>query len=318
MKNALFIFIVFIILSIVASLVFALGFSLVFLSFSMIAGEVLSFVRFSTFLHILVLCIPFSLVIACLGLVFYFIRHPRFALLPTILYFLIGLSVWIFAIPFLVPLPFAQEPAMEKKEGSRLSEFVFRSSESSIDYITLFLPDAGAEGIRINRAGKKEMQPVVFDETYLSQTSELFYADPVFEETVRLTPILEVLKDFFIFARTEVLNSLARSYISYLMFASFGLALLSIFFIKNINKWKLINVSLVVALFVLVCKLNREIFSANVFNKIIEFFLHNNIRWLGNHYNLQFIINMSISLIFSLIGFFHFVIERKKAKREQS
>lgn len=313
MKNAFFIVFVFVILTIATAFVSTVAISLIHLSFSMVAGESLSFINFALFFQVLIKVLPFSLVFACLGLIFYFIRHPNISILSTLFYFIIGFSIWLFAIPWMLSMQLAQKPLVSEYEARRLSEGFFRETKSSVDYIARFFPEGGAEGVRIDTSISGHIESVFFDED-VQVPEQAFYADPLFEKTIDLPPVLEVLKTFFYFARTEVIKSLARGYLSYLMFASFGLALLSIFFVRNINSWKLINVSLVVALFVSICKINREVFSAVLFDKMIGFFQHNNMLWFTNRNNIQFVINISITLCFCLIGLVHFIRQRQKIK----
>jgi len=303
---------VFIILTIATAFVSTVAISLIHLSFSMVAGENLSFVNFALFFQVLVKALPFCLVFACLGLIFYFIRHPKTPILSTLFYFLIGFSIWLFAIPWMLSVPLAQKPLVSEYEARRLSEGFFRETKSSIDYIAKIFPEGGGEGVRIDTSSSGHIESVFFEEDALE--AELAFADPLFEKTIELPPVLEVLKAFFSFAGTEAIKSLARGFLSYLMFASFGLAILSIFFVKNISSWKLINISIVVTLFVFICKINREVFSAMFFDKMIGFFQHNNMIWLTNRNNIQFVINISITLCFSLIGLVHFIRQRQKIK----
>lgn len=309
MKNALFIFIVFVILSIVMTLVVTLAVFLIMSSFSMIAGERLVFLEFSSFFQILMQCLPFCLVLACLGLIFYFIRHPEKSIFPKLVYFLLGLGIWLFFIPFLISLQKPVKTIDAESNQRLLSTGFFRNTNNSIDFITKILPNSDAQGVRITNTN--EMESFYFDESYLNKSLQI---DPLFEKTVQLTPILEVLKEFYIFAQKEVLLSLEQGYLAYLMFASFGFALLSIFFIKHLSSWKLINISFVVALFVFICKLNRSIFASLYFARIFDYFYKNKLIWLSNKNNFQFFINMSISCILILIGLIHYIVESKKLK----
>ncbi len=313
MKNAFFMVFVFIILTIATAFVSTVAISLIHLSFSMVAGENLSFVNFTLFFQVLIKALPFCLVFACLGLIFYFIRHPKTPILSTLLYFLIGFSIWLFAIPWMLSLPYAQKPLVSENDARGLSEGFFRESRSSIEYIAKIFPEGGAEGVRIDTSSSGHIESVFFEEDVL-EADQAFYADPLFEKTIELPPVLEVLKAFFSFAQREAIKSLARGYFFYLMFASFGLAILTLFFVRNISSWKLINISIVVTLFVFICKINREVFSAMFFDKMIGFFQHNNMIWLTNRNNIQFVINISIAFCFSLIGLVHFIRQRQKIK----
>ena len=312
MKNLMFLTFVFIILAVSMTILLSLGIFLIVSSFSMVAGETLAFLGFSTYFYIVILCLPFCLALACLGLVFYFIRHPKTPLLSTVLYFVLGASVWLLAIPVLAPIEVVQNSAFEKFEGKGLSKGFFRENENSVDYITKILPGDGAEALRIVKG--KQVDSQLFDESYLNEVKSLFCADPLFDKTIQLTPLLETLQKFYRFARGQVIYSVSKGYLSYLMFASFGLALLSVCFVKALSSWKLINVSIVVSLFVLISKLNRAIFSDKIFDRIVVFFRHNNAFWIANRYNMQFVINLSISFILMSIGLVHFIFVRKKRR----
>lgn len=312
MKNALFIVLVFVILSVTITLVSSLGIFLIISSFSMIAGETLRFLGFSQFFHVLMLCLPFCFVLACLGLVFYFIRHPKISFLSTLIYFLLGFCVWLFLIPVVLPVFSTESTAETKAEGNCLSKGFFRSTEHSIDYITAFLSEGSAEGVRITE--EKGIEKVLFDKGHLGNIENTFCIDPLFAQTIHLTPILKVLQDFFSFAQAEITYSLQRGYLYYLMFSSLGLALLSIFFVKRLSAWKLINVSIVVTIFVLICRINRSLFSAKGFESILTFFRHNRAFWIANPYNFQFVMNISISFVLGLIGLISHLMYRKKMK----
>lgn len=319
MKSSLFLFVVFTILCITITLFCAFAYLLVDGCSQMAAGTSLPFFSFNVFLHGILMCFPFVAAFSCMGMIFYMIRHPASPLLSVGVYFIIGLLVWAFLIPQTIRLEnLGLFKSFNSRTESRLTEGYFRPSEYGVFYYSKISTQNVAEGLYFDTTGASGVKGGIskFTNLQLAPTGNEFFADPLFASAAKITVVIERIITFSKSIRTEAFNAYNKGFISYLSFASLGLALLSLIGVKNFSSWKLLNLSFVIILYVIICKLNLSIFTRPVFTRIVSFLQEKNVSLCSSLQDLQLIINVLISIVFSTAGIFQYFILSVRERRE--
>lgn len=319
MKHSLFLFIVFISICVVLTLFCASAYLLVNSCAHMAAGTHLGFFSFDMFIHGIIVCFPFVAGFSCIAMVFYLIRHPSTPLFSVVVYFVIGITVWAVLIPQVLSL---EKLGLFKSTNiwteNQLTEGYFRPSEYGVYYYSEISSQNIAKGIYIDTSGLSGVEDGLqsFDNLQLSPVNSGFFADPLFANSSSITVVLEHIIQFADLVRKEVFTVLESDYVSYLSFASLGLALLSLISVKSMSTWKLLNLSFVIILYVAICRINVLIFSHPFFLRVLTFFQEKNSSMVSSLYNIQLYINLLISLFFLSGGLIQFFVQQIRKRSE--
>jgi len=284
----------------------------------MAAGTSASIFSLDVFLSGVVICLPFAAGFSCMGMVFYMIRHPSSSLVSVVMYFLIGAALWGLVIPQVLNL---EKMGLFKVSNTRtenqLTEGYFRPSEYGVFYYSKISSQNIAEGLYIDTSGSSSPGGGVsrFTDLQLAPTGNEFFSDPLFEKSVSMTVVLEHIITFAKFSRKEAFSSLKQGYFQYLSFASLGLALLSLISVKSLSSWKLLNLSFVIILYTVVCRINLLVYTSPLFNKLLLYFQGKQISFLSSLPKIQLVINCSISAVLLAFGMVQFVLTMYKKKR---
>ena len=177
-----------------------------------------------------------------MGMIFYMIRHPSSPLLSVAVYFVIGISVWIFLVPQALRIEqMGLFKSLNVRTESRLTEGYFRPSQYGVFYYSKISPQNIAQGVYIDITGSSgsKGQVSLFLNLQLAPTGNEFFADPLFASSAKITVIIEHIITFAKAIRTEAFKAVKKGFFYYLSFASLGLALLSLIGVKSMSSWKL-------------------------------------------------------------------------------
>ncbi|HPX25558.1 MAG TPA: hypothetical protein PLG87_02025 [Treponemataceae bacterium] len=319
MKSSLFLLVVFTILCIAVTLFCAFGYVLVDGCTHMAAGTSLSFFSLDVFLNGIIMCFPFAAGFSCMGMIFYMIRHPSAPLLSVAVYFVIGVAVWAFLVPQALRIEqMGLFKSLNVRTENRLTEGYFRPSEYGVFYYSKINSQNIAEGVYIDTTGASgSMSPISrFTNLQLAPTGNEFFADPLFASSAKITVIIEHIITFAKVMRIEALKAVKKGFFSYLSFASIGLALLSLIGIKSMSSWKLLNLSFVIILYVVICRINLLIYTSPVFYSVLSFFQEKKISVLSSLPYLQLAVNCLISLLLVSAGMIQYLVLRAGERRK--
>ena len=318
MKSSLFLLIVFTIICIAVTLFCAFAYVLVDGCAHMAAGTSLSIFSLDVFLNGIIICFPFTAAFSCMGMIFYMIRHPSSPLLSVAVYFVIGISVWIFLVPQALRIEqMGLFKSLNVRTESRLTEGYFRPSQYGVFYYSKISPQNIAEGVYIDITGssgsKGQVSP--FSNLQLAPTGNEFFADPLFASSAKITVIIEHIITFAKAIRTEAFKAVKKGFFYYLSFASLGLALLSLIGVKSMSSWKLLNLSFVIILYVVICRINLLVYTSPVFKSLLSFFQEKKIAVLSSLPSMQLAVNCLISLLLVSAGMIQYLVHRAGERR---
>lgn len=282
----------------------------------LIAGDAFDVFSRSLFFTGLVKALPVCIVISSVLLALYLIRHPSEVVVPLITYLLLGLASWFVLLPLTNTLAVKLEPITGfEKEERPLSENYFRKNNDQIVYISTYNAEGNADGTVI------ELSPVErgvysFTEVPLAEHPSEF-SDVLIEETVTVPSVCSlVIKAIGVMFSTGR-DYLSKGYLSWIFFASFGLALLSLLGLKRMSSWRLINVFMILTLAVVIFSFNAAYYGVPEFQKytfkIDQWFLR--IPVIPNPSAVLF--NMIVTLVFTVFGIINAILKAPEKPKKQ-
>lgn len=244
-KQGLKIIPLYIVTVVIGTVVCAVAYSLYSLCTHMVAGATVQIFNLKYFLDGVFIFSPAILILSGLLTCAYLIRHPPTSAFPTIMYMIIYAVFWIILMPLNFKLADSFNLGQKESASSpvKLSDGFFReTSQEYIYYYTSVSDKNVVDGVCL--APKDNQSVYAFTDVQLPAASD--FSDPLIKKTVQMPQVLEVLSKWFNSFISIARTSCTQGTLSWLCFASVGLALLSVVGLRQISKWRLIDLVLVI------------------------------------------------------------------------
>ena len=269
MKFPVKLLIIFLVICLTGSLAGAVFIMLSYDLSILVAGNPITFFSVDFFLRAFFDIVPFVCILALMLLVMYVIRHPskRFPLYAT--YAGLCLIAWGAFLPLDIMAAFAYEAdPFESPTPADLTTGYFREFSGNVYFYSRIFrqtpleKDMYGEGLMLDLTGLRGKS----GEVYTFRTSATVkprngYTDTIFDDALRMPPVVEKPVLAYKTLQKAARSSWSAGVIPWICFASMGLALFSVVFIRNVNSWRFLNASVVMAASFLVFTVNAMIYS---------------------------------------------------------
>lgn len=283
----------------------------------LVAGDALDIFSKGFFIKGFVSTLPVCIGISNVLLALFLIRHPSDKVLPLITYILIGLFSWLALLPLTNKLNlFVEGKFSEKQEVHSVSENYFRRQDDKIIYLSS-VNEFSSDGVVIDLNARDHGVYSFTDTPFLPVESD--FADSLIEETVSVPGFSKIFVKHSLQLIKVGQEFLAKGYIAWLWFASFGLALVSLLGLRRLSSWRLINVFLILFFAIVLFEFNASYYCELEFQKRILFME----QWFFKFYFIPnpsaFFINILSSIIFTAVGIIcHLIRTPRKPKTARS
>lgn len=283
----------------------------------LIAGDALDIFSKGFFIKGFVSTLPVCIAISNILLALFLIRHPSDNILPLITYIFIGLLSWLVLLPLTNKLNlFVEEKFSDAQSVHSVSEKYFRKQDDKIIYFTS-INESSADGVVIDLNAHDNGVYSFTDTPFLKTESD--FSDSLIEETVSVPGYSKIFIRHALLLIRVGQDFLAKGYIAWLWFASFGLALISLLGLRRLSSWRLINVFLILFFAIVLFEFNASYYCELEFQKRILFME----QWFFKFYFIPnpsaFFINILSSIIFTAVGIIcHLIRTPRKPKTARS
>lgn len=276
-----------------------------------VVGQPLSLFSFGALKTGIDISIPLVVIFIPMFLILSLIRHSRKnRIIGVITTIVLSCASWGLGLP--AYMKYVQRDSdITRMEKKRLSSGYFRLSDNTIYYFTNVDNEKKADGILIdasNMGADVASFKIIHGEKVEIPESENF-SDILVKNTVEIPELLKMSFMDLYYISVCAKNSLSHSFVSWLFFASLGLALVFVFALSNMSHWRLINAFSVLVATGVVLKVNAILCGTAFYAKYLPFLpsLADSFKKLGSIFNymespLCVIANVSLILIFVIIG----------------
>ena len=219
-----------------------------------VAGKPLVFFSADLFIRGAFFTFPLVCAFSSLFMVLYIVRHPAKILFPLITYILTGALSWGLLIPFCTSLSAEYELKSPAKASAEIvvSPGFFREDNGGVYYYSRVGQDGKAEGLYIDLQGFSGEQGKVIplDNAPVNMQAAAPFSDLLIRDTVTLPRVVKVPVDLYKKQLLFAQSARSAGYISWLCFASLGVALLSVFALRKFSAWRLLSACVATAAFI--------------------------------------------------------------------
>ena len=244
-KQGLKVIPLYIVTVVIGTVICAVAYSLYSLCTHMVAGAQVQIFNLKYFLDGVFIFSPAILILSGVLTCAYLIRHPPTSAFPTIVYMIIYAVFWVILMPLNFRLADRFNLTQEEAAASpvQLSDGFFRESgQGHIYYYTSVSDKNVVDGVCI--APSDSQMVYTFSDIQLPGATD--FSDPLIKQTVQMPEVLQVLSKWFNSFMVIARTSCTRGTFEWLCFASIGFALLSVVGLRQISKWRIIDLVLVV------------------------------------------------------------------------
>ena len=317
MKKALYFTVIYIASIIVGTLLFATMFMFSCNLTEFVTGASGQVFSLRHFLSGLLISIPLVTVIVQVLLIYYQLRHPNNGAISLLFYVIFGLINWGLILPTDLNLITRYDLDNLSARQELTSTGVFRKEETGIFYFSRINEKYNADGIFIDTSGFLGTGETVlpFFDVPVKNDSAYPYSDILIKDSMQ--PSQAVLYPLSVYNSilTAGQYSISLGFLSWLSFASMGLALLSVWGAQYFSSWKLANAGFVFTAVVFVCAINY-LYYMNITPEFVQVFGAKLSQYTGIKDPVIILTNLSIALLFSLSGLFMGIYRSKKSQGE--
>ena len=244
MKRAIYIAVIYLASIFVGTLVFAALFMFSCNLSMFVTGLPVSFFSLHFFMTGILLSVPLVCLLVQILLILYIIRHPSNHLLSLIMYVLFGLLSWLVFIPADMKLIARYESDVVSSRVEASSAGVFRKEENGVYYYTRVEEDGTADGLFFDTTGYLGQEGMVLPlfDVAVKNESAFPYSDILIKNSMQPPLLVTYPLSVYNALLTAAEYSSSLGFLSWLAFASMGLALLAVYGVQFASSWKLANV----------------------------------------------------------------------------
>lgn len=247
--------------------------------------------------------LPLVMIFIPMFLVLSLIRHSkknRFIGIVTSAV-LIGAS-WIIGMPLILK-SFNVNDNIEKIKTERLSAGYFRLSDNALYYFTNVDSEFRAEGIVIDlgKIAKENSSFKVIENEVVTIEEAGYFSDILVKRVIEIPPLLrQSLMDLYNIG-IAAKKAADTSFLSWLFFCTFIMALIFVFALADASRWRLISAFFVVIGTGLVLKANAICYGISYYKTFIPFLPQVDEK-LSSAGSLAVVINCALAVLFVIIG----------------
>lgn len=274
---------------------------------SIVAGEGLSALSFSLFLRGVLLVGPVTLMLGGVFMCFYIIRHRLHKAVYISIYFVLGLVSWLILVPVCMNLyASAQNSLQQSQEKRRISPGYFRTDGTKILFYSAVRENNITDGLCIDTSGRADRQDretnVYTFKNIKVADSYTGFADPLIQKNVRMPRALELVTGTFGIFIAECHAAYEAGYLTWICYATIGLAMLAAVFLTAISKWRLVNVIIIAGNIITVFAVNITVAGGMLLPKA-DVFLKNSLGFMPkNSSPIQIIFNLTYFILILVTG----------------
>ncbi len=248
MKRALYLAIIYLASLFVGTLLFATIFMFSCNLTMFVTGLPASFFSLTFFTTGILATFPLVCVLTQVLLVLYMIRHPGDYGISLIMYLVFGLLSWLLFVPADLKLSARYENSLAQTRVEASSSGFFRKDAGGVIYYSRIEENGNAEGLFIDTSDfqDSENSVVPFFDVPVKNESAFPYSDILIKNSLEPPKIVTFPLAVYSALLTAGEYSAALGFLSWLSFASLGLALLSVFGLQFGSSWKFANVAFVI------------------------------------------------------------------------
>ena len=305
MKRVLYFAVIYAVSFLIGTLVFATLFMFSCNLTMFVTGLPGSFFSLDFFLHGVLLSVPLVCVVIQILLILYLIRHPNCQLISFVLYVVFGLFAWLLLIP-------ADMRLIEKYESDTIISRVnttsagfFRKEESGVFYYSRIESDGTADGLFLDTTGSLGQEGAVLPlfNVPVKNESAFPYSDILIKNSLEPSPLVVYPLSVYNALLTAGTYCASVGFLTWLGFATLGLALLSIYGFQFLSSWKMANVSVVLTAAALVVFVNY-LYYMNILPSSIKNMNARLSQFLGLTDAMIIFANIVIAFVFIVTGTF--------------
>lgn len=273
-----------------------------------VIGVKLSLFSSEFFLKGIYLAFPLSAIMTLLMLVMYQIRHPTYSTTALISYIALNLLTWLVLIPLMLLLSMRTDIRPPSAAPS-VSPGYFRTEDDLVYYWSKFSYDGKGEGLYIDVYGLKGRPGVVYplqDADKPEQKTPANFADSLVLSAIHMPRCVSIPLTAYLYLVYHARDALSRSYVNWLMFASLGIALASVYAVGWLSSWRLLNAFIVIIVGIGIALLNYALYASSLVKPLTAIWLRA-LGSFGTHFPLVVCANIVISLILVGTGIFRHV-----------
>lgn len=282
------------------------GCSLIYMIYSLctglVAGQGFTMFNMDHFVNGMFLSAPVVIVLSSIFMVLYFIRHRASGLGIFLVFGVIYAVMWIAVIPLIISsYKDYKEEIIKSDKAVVLSTGYFRDNGNQIFYYSKISNQNVASGVCIDKySAEKKFR--TFKNVQLPYTAK--FNDPLIQESVKIPVLLELSV-----GAVNELNRMMEFFtsngiLSWLSFCLMGCAIFCVSFIRNVSKWRLVNVCSIAFCTLAIVVFNILIFSDGLIHSMAQRI--NDVVALPQKFNLSMMIfNVLVSavlVVFSIIS----------------
>lgn len=271
---------------------------------SIVAGEGLSALSFSLFLRGVILVGPVTLMLGGVFMCFYIIRHRLHKAVYISIYFVLGLVSWLVLVPVCMNLyASAQNSLQQPTEKRHLSPGYFRTDGTKILFYSAVRENNIADGLCIDTAARADNETNVYTfKNVKAADSYTGFADPLIQKNVRMPRAMELVTGTFGIFIAECHAAYEAGYLTWICYATMGLAMLAAVFLTDISKWRLVNVIIIAGNIITVFAVNITV-AGGMLLQNADSFLKNSLGFMPkNSSPVQLIFNITYFILILIIG----------------
>lgn len=201
-------------------------------------------------------------------MVTYTIRHPGSRFSSAAACFVWGAVAWLGIIPFCVYESDRQWTPLEIWQSEIPSRKYFRPDRDGVFFYSAVYPETETgDGIFIDLEGftGSESRVLRIENVALDVTAARPFSDLLILKSLRNPPFLKKSFSAFDLLRLQAVKYVSAGFLSWLQFASVGLALFSLVGLRRVFKWRLLNTAAVTVGLFAVCAVNAAYHSGRYF-----------------------------------------------------
>ncbi len=305
MKRALYFAVIYLASMFVGTVIFATLFMFSCNLNMFVTGLPVSFFSLNYFMTGILLSVPLVCILIQILLILYIIRHPGCQIISLIIYAVFGLLSWLVFIPADLKLIARYESDVVSCRVEAASTGVFRKEANGVYYYTRIDEDGSADGLFLDTTGYlgQEGAVVPLFDIPVKNESAFPYSDILIKNSLQPPVLVTYPLSVYNALLTAAQYSSSLGFLSWLAFASIGLALLTVYGIQFMSSWKLANVTFVICFAVGILFINY-LYYMNILPDILKEVAERLANFTGLKDPLIVLINIIIALLCVGIGIF--------------
>lgn len=295
MKKAIAFFVRYIIYFIIFSFILAFLHKQVVQLRNLVVGTQISYFNFELLINGFLISFPYASVIALIPTLQLSISKKYSFWQYFIPYVLICLLIWLFIIPLGSFLKNKKAISLFNigTEQIQLTNGIFRENNKTIDFYVATNPDNSSKVLRYALPSKEYPEPAL-EVIDINPGRNTFYADSIVADYFNKIKTPQLVLQVLTLIAMNASQALDKGFLSYLWFATLGLAVSCMICFRRFTRWRLLNAFNILLYCCIITILNAVLYSPRFY---VETSIPISVKdWLPS------IVNLSISGILIVIG----------------